>query len=106
MVEKNVNEIQPFIKIGLSFSVIGYKRPDALFIDLGQVIGYCFDGHCRPTNQHPSLRAARAQGKTDRAINEKLSQVLWVGRSASVCQRTGDYTTIGTFFVDILTAFF
>lgn len=55
------------------------------------------------------LRLPRAQGKTDWAINEKLSQVLWLEGGISLCVCADDYTTIDTLFllfVDISTAFF
>lgn len=65
-----------------------------------------FKGQGRLTNQRVSLPAARAQGKSDWAINEKLSQVLWVeGRTSFICTQTIT-DTLFSFILDILTAFF
>lgn len=75
------------------------------------LIGYSPDGQGQSTNQRASLRAVRAQGKSEWAINEKLSQVLWVGAGShitvSVRRVPQDHLRCCLLlFVDISTVFF
>lgn len=98
MGEKNVNEIQPFIKIGHCGAMIG--QTEIMHNSLGpeKLLATCLkDKVDQPISV--CLCLPRAQGKTDWAINEKHSQVLWVEGGISLCAQTITRLSTRCFFI-------
>lgn len=92
-----MNGTQPFIKADPRSAAIGRILLHTSYIGSRAAIGCPSTGRGPSANQRASLPAAGARRKSGRAINEKLSQVLWVVGGASAVFSVRSHGTLWIF---------